>query len=449
MNKPATTYTQAVDWVFGLINFERRDGSRRDFRLDRTRALLEYIGNPHESIPVVHVAGTKGKGSTSCMLAAMLTSAGYRTGLFTSPHISRFEERIQVDGTEPSADEFLHAVQQLQAAVQAANVGSPSYFEAAMLLAWLHFRARQVDIAVLEVGLGGRLDATNVCRPVACIITSISLDHTNVLGGTTELIAREKCGIIKPGVPVISGVRDESAAVVVQEVTAATPAPLLRLDVDIRATYFGPESPGQPRTVSVVTPWETHAQLESPLAGRHQADNLALAVGCADLLTHTDPQFRVPPDAIREGLRNVRWPARMEIVSETPLIVIDTAHNEASIAALCQAMSELSADRPRVAVFGTTQGKDVEGMLSHILSAFDIVILTQYLTNPRAVPMEDLDLLAGSIGGTRSRVVLTQSPAEALAAARAAVGQGLICVTGSFFLAAEVRPMLLTADEAE
>ena len=217
MNARITSYQQAIDWIFGLINFERKPGRSRDFRLDRTRTLLEACGDPHKDIPVVHIAGTKGKGSTAKMTAGILSEAGLVTGLFMSPHVTRFEERLTVNGEEPTEAELVALVQELQVAVKACDGLMPTYFEAAMLLAWCFYRMRKADIAVLEVGLGGRLDATNVCCPEVCVVTSISLDHTAVLGDTVQQIAAEKAGIMKHQVPVVSGVTTEPAEAVIQQ----------------------------------------------------------------------------------------------------------------------------------------------------------------------------------------------------------------------------------------
>ncbi|MFK7821526.1 MAG: folylpolyglutamate synthase/dihydrofolate synthase family protein, partial [Planctomycetaceae bacterium] len=313
MTDRITSYKQAVDWIFGLINYERKPGRTRDFRLDRTRSLLAAVGNPHEAIPVVHIAGTKGKGSTATMLAAMLRGAGLTTGLFTSPHITRFEERFTVNNEEATETEIVGLVQELQDAVKRCDDLVPTYFEAAMLLAWCFYRDRKADIAVLEVGLGGRLDATNVCHPNVCVITSISLDHTNVLGDTLEAIAGEKAGIIKSSVPVVCGVTDEPSRSVIHARTAEHECELIQLGDDVTFHYSPPTELGVPATVDVNTPQRDWRDVSVPLAGEHQGNNLAVAIAAFDQLKQNG--WQLDQGAAISALPNVHLPGRVEVLS--------------------------------------------------------------------------------------------------------------------------------------
>lgn len=442
MTQKASDYQQAIDWIYGLINFERRVGRSRDFRVDRTLRLLDAVGNPHESIPAVHIAGTKGKGSTASMIAPVLIRAGHTTGLFTSPHITRFEERLQVDGTQPSEPELVDLVRRLQTVVSQDDRLRPTYFEAAMLLAWMWFHDRGVRLAVLEVGLGGRLDSTNVCRPEVCVITSISLDHTSVLGSTTDRIAAEKAGIIKPGIPVVSGVTSEPARGVIRDVVRERGCELWELGRDIHHTYTPPVANAFTGTVAVRSSIGEWSGIGVPLPGEHQAHNAALALTVFDILRGRG--WAIPSEAVVKGLDDASsLPARIEVLSRKPLTIVDAAHNEASVGAVASALDELPQVRPRVCVFAATRQKDVEGMLRHVTQAFDHVLLTEYLKNPRSVPRLKLLEIAGGLSGGATLEV-AETPALALSRARSLAGDsGMVCTTGSFFIAAEVRELIL------
>ncbi|MBV9123298.1 MAG: bifunctional folylpolyglutamate synthase/dihydrofolate synthase, partial [Planctomycetes bacterium] len=251
------TYEQALAFWYGRTNFEQRTPQLGDLKLDRMRALLRLLGDPHDRLRIIHVAGSKGKGSTSAMLASILRRAGYRTGLFTSPHLSRVEERFQVDGCPITAGELTRLLEDIQQALQAWDHGkiAPTFFEVATALGFLHFVRRRVDVAVLEVGLGGRFDSTNVCRPVVALLTSISYDHTQQLGHRLASIAMEKAGIVKPGRPTVSGVRTAEARQVVEAICRERRSPLRELDRDFHYDYepghvsFGSGKPGFPPVV--------------------------------------------------------------------------------------------------------------------------------------------------------------------------------------------------------
>lgn len=445
-NAPELTqrYEAAIEWVFGLINFEKKVGRSRDFRLDRTRRLLEAVGNPHEKIPAIHVAGTKGKGSTATMVASILSCAGFTTGLFTSPHITRFEERIRVDGAEPTKAEMVALVEQLRVIARGDDGLVPTYFEAAMVMAWCHYMNCGADFAVLEVGLGGRLDATNVCCPEVCIVTSISLDHTNVLGNTLEAIAGEKAGIIKEGVPVVSGVFDEPARGVIRSVANSRNAPLFELKREIHVEY-ALDGISESRT-AVTTPWADYTDFFLPTSGLHQARNAALAVATVDQLRQNG--HKVESGHIADGLARIQLPARLEVLNRQPLVIVDGSHNEASIIALTKALGDVTLAGPTVAIFAASQQKDAVGMLRQLLGFFDTVVVTQYLENPRAVPPGELRLLAEEISeqiGGGSWVMAT-TPAEAWLAA-SELQPGTVCVTGSFFIASELRKLIIAERE--
>lgn len=438
-------YQTAIDWIFDRINYEHAKAgtfSARDFKIGRMRELLNRLGNPQDAIPVVHVAGTKGKGSTSAMMAAVLTQAGYRTGLYTSPHLERFEERMTVDGREPDHSTFLEIFRQCRAAVaemdQLEVPMRATYFEIATALAWLYFTQQQCDIVVLEVGLGGRLDSTNVCRPKVCVITSISLDHTKVLGNTVEAIAAEKAGIIKPGVPVINGATAAVAKSAIELIGRQNSAALWQLNDEITVDH----TPGE-AVVSVRTPVRVWERIPLPLPGQHQARNLALALAVFDCLN--EQGWRIDDQHVHDGLRAVKCPLRIEVVAENPTVIADVAHNEASCRALMDTLNISFPIRPRTLIFAATGGKDVGSMLKVLLPEFDSVVLTQYSGNPRFLPLRKLLNVAANIGHTC--MVSADQIDNAWRIANAQSSE-LICITGSFFLATEFR-QLITQQKSE
>jgi dihydrofolate synthase / folylpolyglutamate synthase len=458
------TYQQALDFLFGRIDYERAavvPYGRREFRLDRMRQLLRRLDNPHQAFPIVHIAGTKGKGSTAAMIASVLTAAGYRTGLYSSPHLDRIEERMAIDGRPCSVEELVDLVESVRPAVEALDrgadrggAGRPTYFEITTAMALVQFARRRVDAGVVEVGMGGRLDSTNVCHPAVSVITTISFDHMKQLGGTLASIAREKAGIIKPSVPVVSGVLDAEPRDVIAATAAERGARLVQLGEHFDFYYAPPrdvqctEARGRMDYIPRLPPSApAYCGLELGLLGPHQAANAAVAIAAvAELQTGG---WLVPESALREGLSQVRCPARVELVARRPTVIVDAAHNAASIASLLSTLAESFVSRKRYLIFATTQEKQVREMLAQLLPRFDSVILTRYLNNPRYVPVEELyalalDVTAGSNGASPKRqgdwLHLCASPAEAWQTfSELASPDDLICVTGSFFLAAEMR----------
>ena len=447
----------AVRFLDDRINYERAlcvPYREREFKLERMRELLARLDNPQQALSVVHVAGTKGKGSTAAMLGAVLSAAGYRTGVFSSPHLYRIEERMAVDGRPCSPAELVELVDRLVPAVEAMEKAAagdpdeigPTYFEITTAMALLHFACRKVQAAVLEVGLGGRLDSTNVCRPLVSAITSISFDHTRQLGNTLESIAREKAGIVKPSVPVISGVVDQRPREVIRQICRRRGCRLSELEVDFDFTYDPPRRLESAPSMGRLdfryrgrSRESGYRDLSLRMLGRHQAANAAVALAVVAELQQAG--WEISETAVRTGLAEVVWPARVELISRRPAVVIDAAHNPASIDALLRVLQESFSVRRRWLVFATTQEKDVRGMLGRLLGQFDEVVFTRYLNNPRAVPPEELDAMALELGGRRHRVC--SGPDDAWdEVGRLAAPEDLICVTGSFFIAAEMRQQI-------
>lgn len=474
----ADALTRLLEARVDLERARTVDYSAAEFNLRRMRELLGRIGNPHRRLAVIHVAGTKGKGSTAAMLAAILSAAGHRTGLYTSPHLNRVEERMAIDGQPCSPRELNQLAAQVEPAVAATDQAlhasgadglGLTYFEVLTAMAMLWFVQRQVDLAVLEVGLGGRLDATNVCHPRLSVITSISLDHTQQLGNTLASIAAEKAGIIKPGVPVVSCVTDQEPREVIRQIAWRQGCRLSELGVDFDFHYRPPRGPeagaglasmdfrwlrgkgdsgywrGQTGT-GPLSPPQVYEDLPLRLWGRHQAANAATAL--AALREIEAAGWSVPEAAVRTGLAQVVWPARVEQLGRRPLVIVDGAHNVASIEALLRTLDESFPARRRRLIFAASHDKDCAGMLQRVVPRFDQVLLTRYQTNPRAVPPEELAAAAGAGRdlGEDGRCQVFATPAEAWAEARRRSGpEDLICVAGSLFLAAELRHLILNS----
>lgn len=442
-------YSEAIAFLFGRVNYERTAApsySSRTFKLDRMAALLSLLGDPQERIETTHIAGTKGKGSTATMFASILTSSGIRTGLFTSPHLVRFEERFRVDGQMPTESEFLELMNRVIPVVEqldsASASGPVTYFEIATALGWLFFEMRAVDHAVLEVGLGGRLDSTNVCAPVMTIITSIGLDHTALLGDTVDLIAREKAGILKTGVPLVCGVTNEPARTAIEEVADSLAINRYWIGNEIRFDHR-PAASGvafERSRIDVRTPVSSWSDLEVPLPGRHQAANASLAVSAFDLLAIDrgwTKQF------VADGLAATRCSGRIEVLDRHPTVILDVAHNVDSIQALLTTLETAFRSDRIIVVFATSRDKDARGMLRQLLSRVDILILTEFSSNPRSMTAPEWETMIddpGLVGDRRAEIRLVASCQQAWQTARSIANAGdLVCATGSFFLIAELQ----------
>jgi dihydrofolate synthase/folylpolyglutamate synthase len=480
----------ALDWLLGRINYERTaviPYNQRQLKLDRMRQLLTRLGQPDAALKIVHVAGTKGKGSTAAMIAAVLTAAGYRTGVYSSPHLERIEERFVVDGNPCAAAELVALVERLKPVVRSMDEeaaaagdpnGGPTYFDLTTALAMVHFAERQVDAVVLEVGLGGRLDSTNVCLPVVSVITSISRDHTKQLGDSLALIAGEKAGIIKPGVPVVCGVTDPEPRTVIQRTAREHGCRLIQAGVDFRFEYR-PPSEGRGREGATgrqadrgtgersiplgvidfdyLVAGQEHRLEGVSLAmhGEHQAANAAVALAVVAELRHQG--WCISTEAMRLGLARAVLPARVEYfpsaAADSPAIVLDAAHNEASVRALVGALGSLPAPARRTLVVSVSRDKDVAAIARQLAPAFDRFIVTEYQENPRAIQAAELaellrksreKLAPAEAAPLPPDVTVCATPREAWDfACRSAVPGELVAITGSFFLAAEMRPLVL------
>jgi dihydrofolate synthase / folylpolyglutamate synthase len=393
--------------------------------LDRIRAVLARLGDPQRRAVTVQIAGTNGKGSTAAMTEAVVRAAGLRTGLYTSPHLCRFTERIRIDGREVNGGWLAELDRDVAAATAGAGT-TLTYFEIATVLAFQAFAAAGAEVVVLETGLGGRLDATTASAPVATAITSVALDHTDMLGPTLADVAGEKAGIAKPGVPLFLGRLPAEADAVVAAVAAAAGAPVRRLGIDV------PPAPAAPA-----------------LLGAHQLDNAALAVALGDAAAVAARGAPLPAGAAVRGLSGVRWPGRLERVGD---VLLDCAHNVEGVLALVAALQGMlpragqaagAGGRPPLAlVVSIVAGKDAPGMLARLAGSFDHVFCTRSRSERALAPLALAAALAPA--GRAPPVVAIDDPLVALAGARAAVGPGgMVVVAGSVFLVGEVRAALL------
>jgi dihydrofolate synthase/folylpolyglutamate synthase len=428
------TYAEALAFWYDRINFEVRAAAPADLKLERMRALLRRLGDPHDRVRLVHITGTKGKGSTAAMLAAIGRAAGYRVGLFTSPHLTDVRERVQVGGEPISEAELAARMTELAPAVAEMDVDGlppPTFFEIGTALGFLHFAYRRCDLAVIEVGLGGRFDSTNVCRPLVSIITSVGLDHTAQLGGTVEAIAYQKAGIIKTNVPVVSGVTELGPRDVIRHVAAAANARPWELGEDFGYDYT-------PGAVAISTPRAAYGPVRLGLLGEHQAHNAALAAAACDRLR--DAGLSLPPAAVVTGLAGVRWPGRVEVVSRRPPVILDTAHNVPSVEVLVKTLAEaFPAARRKAVVFAVSADKPVADMLRVLAGYFDHFFLTRYGNNPRCLPPDDAARLLAGVAPDATVTTIPTAAAAWAAARGTAEPDDLVCVTGSVFLAGELR----------
>lgn len=445
-------------FLFARTNYERRPTGNRTkiFTLTRMRDLLDRLGNPDRAYPIVHITGTKGKGSTATLVGAILTASGHRTGVFTSPHLEHVEERLAIDGLPCPADEFtalleelIPIIQELDAQAAQRGEAGPTYFEILTAMGCLYFARQNVDAAVIEVGLGGRLDCTNVCRPNVCVITTVSYDHTELLGNTLEQIAWEKAGIIKRKVPTVIGVRSAGPREVIRRVCQKRGCQLWELDRDFFVTYQAPRHVERETALgqvafrfgaSLAADDLAEIQGELRVLGEHQAANAAVALASVKVLGQ-QLGWNISQQAMQVALRETALPARVEVLGRRPVVILDAAHNVASVEALVSTLDECFQVRSRRLIFATTRGKDYRGMLKVLAPHFSQIVLTQYTTNPRGLPLHELVQAAAELG--LKNVVVYPEPTAAWTHVWEQLGpDDLVCVAGSFFLAAELQPVL-------
>ena len=467
------TYEQALAYLSLFVNYERQRTapySAETLNLERMRALLERLGNPQHAYPTIHIAGTKGKGSTAAMIESILRAAGRRTGLYTSPHLHTFRERMRVNGEPISRESLAALVDEVEPHV--AGVEGITWFEIVTALGFLHFARSAIDAGVIEVGLGGRFDATNVITPLAAAITSLSLDHMAWLGNTLEEIAFEKAGIIKPGVPVVSAPQKPEALAVLERIAAERRAPLIVVGKDVRIERRAWGLDGQEFTVAASSalmrslsgpPFLAKTAFHIPLPGAHQVVNAAVAVTTLAVVSLSRSQFRsddfsrpgkeatkvattsqirdrlsletspIDTAAIQTGLRNTHWLGRFEIARREPPLIFDGAHNADSAQLLASALEEYFPGKRWTLVFGSSSDKDIAGMLDALLPLTERAIVARARTSRAA----DVELIAQWVADRRRPVEIASSVQDAM---RNAITSGApTIVTGSLYIVAEAR----------
>jgi dihydrofolate synthase/folylpolyglutamate synthase len=436
MENITTAYKAALDYLYSFVDFSLQKTSTYSpdrFKLERMQVLTEAMGNPHLSYPTIHVAGTKGKGSVCVLCANSLHEAGYKVGLYTSPHLDDYVERIQINGEFISHATLAEMVEIIKPYVVA--VPDITTFEITTALAFLYFSMQKVDAAVIEVGLGGRLDATNIVQPVVSAITSISYDHTQLLGDTLTDITGEKAGIIKPGVPVISSSQVEEARLVIDRVAQQCGSPLIQVGRDISYQAVSHSLQGQTFKVwSGGSDGIAPATLTIPLLGAHQLVNATTAYGI--LRVFNQRGLVVNPDAIQHGFATAFWPGRFEIVQTSPPVVLDCAHNRDSALRLRLTLNEYFPGKPVIMVFGASEDKDISGMLEELMPQVKELVAVRSF-HPRAIKPDELVHMAEGYG---RQVDCIEDIPSALDKALQLVGEdGLVLVTGSIFVVAEAR----------
>jgi len=403
-------YSETIAYLHSLIDYEKIRLERytpETHNLSRVEQLLAAVDNPHTRFPAVHIAGTKGKGSTTALCESCLRAAGYRTGFYVSPHLHTFRERIQVDRRKIAREQVIALVEEVRPLIE--RIPGVTYFEAITAIGFLYFARSGVDLAVIEVGLGGRLDATNVLTPEVSIITSLSLEHMYLLGDTLVKIAYEKAGIIKPGVPAVSAPQRPEALTVLEAVSRERQAPLTEVGRDWQYEPGPADLDGQVFTARRITGGgsELDGEYWMPLLGRHQLENGTSVIAALDILRQRG--FHIPAEAVHKGLHNVYWPGRMEILSRDPLVVVDSAHNPYSAQVLREALEEWFPDQHWVLIFGASADKDVAGVLRVLLPISDYVIVTRSDHPRAAAPVELADIVASVGSGAEVSVNMNKS----------------------------------------
>ena len=442
-------YQAALDYLYSFVDYsltKQLTYSPEKFNLDRMVALLDKMQNPHKSLKIVHVTGTKGKGSVCAMLAQILRVAGYNVGLYTSPHLIRYNERIQVNGEAISDEDLINQVNKIKGNV--ALVPGITTFEITTAIAFEYFVRKNVDIAIIEVGLGGRLDATNVVDPLLSIITTISYDHQSVLGNTLTEIAGEKAGIIKTGKPVVVSSQSSEASLVLNACAEKMHAPISIVGKDIfycpvehnldGQTFhmwttedhplmdafieMGPYSGWQPQTFQI------------PLIGAHQLENAATAFLAIKRLQ--DAGIAIPHEAIEKGYQTVAWPCRMEVLDKKPVVILDSAHNRDSALKLRLALDDYLPSRKITLVFGASEDKDVRGMLIDLLPRVEQLIATRSI-HPRALEPDQIVAYAHQMGHKAIAIVPFEEAMDT--AIRTAGKDSVVLIAGSIFVAAAAK----------
>ena len=433
-----TAYNKALDYLYSFVDYSLKHSSelaKADFNLDRMFALMELLGDPQGNYPIIHVAGTKGKGSTSTLCASALQAAGYTVGLYTSPHLEDYVERIQINSEPISHARLVELVEEIKPHV--ARIEKLTTFEITTALAFMAFAQFGVNAAVFEVGLGGRLDATNVVTPKVSVITSLSYDHMAVLGNTLALIAGEKAGIIKEGVPVVSSSQKDEAFEVLERAAKLKNAELTLVGRDVKFASGTSSLEGQEFRVEGSNVQTFHV----PLLGSHQIENAATAYTAlkASGIPITDEQ-------IRKGFSRVKWRARFEVARREPPVIFDSAHNQDSFEKLRETLETYFPGRQVYLIFGASEDKNIPGMFAEMKSKIRKIIITR-ADHPRALEVEKIQVLAEQ-AGLESEALVPVKGALARALELSSNDGSIVLSAGSIFVTAEVMREWKILDES-
>ena len=430
-------YTEALKFLFSFVDFSlthQEQIAPERFELERMFDLMDKLGNPQLQYPTIHIAGTKGKGSVAAHCAAALQAAGYKTGLYTSPHLHDFRERIQIDGQRISKADFTAGIEVLKQVIP--QVPGLTSYELQTALAFWYFGQKKVACAVVEVGMGGRLDSTNVLTPLVSVITNISYDHTSILGDTLAEIAGEKGGIIKPGVPVVSAPQKLKALEVLEQLASQREAEFVLVGRDIQFEPLTHSLEGQ--SFRVFQNGENGRTFTTQLLGRHQLENAVTAFAALQAVNRTG--LSVSEQAVQRGFSSVRWPGRFEVFDGEPMVIFDGAHNRYSAQRLAQTIEDYLPGKPVALVFGASEDKDIAGMFAELLPKVDYVLLVR-ADHPRAAAVQDLSNLAADYA---CPVSVIDSPADFYRQASELIGNdGVILVTGSLYVVGQLRYLWL------
>jgi dihydrofolate synthase/folylpolyglutamate synthase len=430
-------YNEAINYVYQFTNYEAvpRPHADDNYDLRRLFEILERLGNPHLKAKSLHITGTNGKGSTAAMLASVLTAAGYKTGLYTSPHLITTRERFAIDGKMISEAELADIVTRLKPHVEAVNqkatYGILTVFEILTVLCFVYFAENKLDFQVMEVGMGGRFDATNVIQPEVCWLASISYDHCDILGDTLTKIAGEKCGIIKPGCSVISHPQEEEAATVIRRDCQEKKVKLIEVGKDV--TRKSLQYDFEHQEIEIKGRLDTY-QVSIPLLGQYQLDNAAAAVAGLEVLI--EKGYKITREQIKQGLAAVQFPGRMNIIGRNPLLVIDGGHNPGAAHNLKEAVIKYFQPANRILVIGIAGDKDIQSIIKELAPVFQTVIVTR-AHSQRAAKTE---LLAAEFAKFGITAIQTENVVKGLEEAKKqATAQDLIVITGSLYVVGEAK----------
>jgi dihydrofolate synthase/folylpolyglutamate synthase len=426
-----STYNETVEWLFGLHRFGSKPG------LTNVRHLLGRMGDPHKNFKAIHVTGTNGKGTTTAMITSILRAADYKVGMFISPHLSSFTERITINGERIQPEVVVDIIEGMKSIidemVENPELRHPTFFEVITAIAFKHFSEQEVDFAILEVGMGGRLDATNVVQALISVITNVSLEHTYVLGNSVLEIAEKKAGIIKKGGVLITATQDDEVYKLFSTVCEKVGSRIFRVGKDLKFNRLTRDLEGQIFHLDGIS--RHYDRLFIPLLGKHQLLNAASAVGAVEALNYRG--IEIPVKAFHEGLRSVKWPGRLEVVQENPLVVIDGAKDVEATRAIKESLLEDFQYPRRVAVVSISSDKNIPEMIGHLTQAVDSFIITAHSVMGRAAEPETI----GSEIEKRSKPYRIETDIKkAIKGAIDITGEdGMVLIVGSVFLVGEAR----------